>query len=161
MITNGGVNAMEKLILALMVWASAQTGLPVPEKIPEIRSADRCEIERLYFGDATRNCDEAVMKVQAIYDHRFSLLYLPDTWSPGDIYDVSMLLHELIHHMQAQAGVTADSVRCVGREIEKPAYDAQIAWLKATGLDPLEAMGINDLSYTLLTMCEESWAMAR
>jgi hypothetical protein len=149
------MNAMEKLVLALMVWASAQTGLPVPEDMPEVRTVDRCEIERLYFDDAARKCGNASGGVQAIYDHRASRMLLPDTWSPENIYDISMLVHELVHHLQAEAGKTPETVSCVGRDLEKPAYDAQIAFLEAAGLDPLAVMGINGLAYKLLTLCEE------
>lgn len=147
---------MEKLILALMAWASAHTGLPVPTTTPTIIAADRCEIERLYFDDPNRECSD-VMSIVAVYDHRIEAMFLPDTWAPDQLYDISVLLHELVHHMQAAAGITAETVGCVGAEIEKPAYDAQIAFLRAAGVKPLETMGINDLSYMMLTMCEDGF----
>lgn len=145
---------MEPLLRALMVWASAQTGLPASEELPVIRIADQCEIERIYYDDATKDCGDSAMRIQAIYDPRASLMHLPEGWSENNIYDVSMLVHEIVHHLQARAGITAKTVNCIGRDVEKPAYDAQIAWLEAAGLDAFETMGINGLSYHMLTICE-------
>lgn len=150
---------MDQLLLALMVWTSAQTGLPVPDELPEIAIEDRCEIERLFYGNAQLDCGESAVSVQAIYDTRHSRMVLPESWTAESIYDVSMLVHELVHHLQASAGVTPATVACTGREIEKPAYDAQIAWLEAAGLDAYETMGINGLAYHLLTMCESEARM--
>ncbi len=145
---------MEQLLQALMIWASAQTGLPPAEELPEIQIADQCQIERIYYDDANKNCQDSAMRIQAIYDPRDSRMILPDSWSEKSIYDVSMLVHEIVHHLQAEAGITPSTVACSGSEIEKPAYDAQIAWLEAAGLDAFETMGINKLAYRLLTMCE-------
>lgn len=150
---------MEKLVLALMTWASAQTGLPVPEQHPEIRMIDRCQMQRIYHDDPKIDCSGENFQVQALYDHRSATMLLPDTWSADKVYDISMLLHELVHHMQAEAGVTAETVKCVGA-VEKPAYDAQMAWLKAAGLDPMEVMGINGLAYAFLTACHDPWQVS-
>lgn len=150
---------MEQLLLALMVWASAQTGLPVPEELPEIAIEKQCEIERLFYDNSERDCGESPISVQAIYDTRHSRMLLPESWSAKNLYDVSMLVHEIVHHLQTSAGVTPASVSCTGRDLEKPAYDAQIAWLEAAGLDAFETMGINRLAYRLLTMCESAARM--
>lgn len=145
---------METLLTALMVWASAQTGLPVPDEHPRIHKADRCEINRLYYDNPALECDDDSLNVVAIYDPRFRTMYLPDTWGPDNLYHVSVLLHELVHHMQAEAGIGFDTVVCPGRQIEKPAYDAQIAFLEAAGVDAMETMNLNGLTLLFLTNCD-------
>jgi len=148
---------MEQLLRALMVWASAQTGLPMTDELPEIRITNRCEIERIFYSDMSKSCEDTALRIQAIYDPRVARMLLPETWSEKNIYDISMLVHEVVHHLQAKNGQTPETVGCTGRDIEKPAYDAQIAWLEAAGLDAFETMGINGLAYRLLTICETAY----
>lgn len=148
---------METLIAALMVWASAQTGLPVPDETPRIVMAEPCEIERLFHDDGTRDCGDEGMRTVAIYDHRIDTIFLPDTWKPGSLYHVSMLLHELVHHMQDKTGLNMDTAPCPGRDLEKPAYEAQFAFLAAAGLDPMPVMGINKMAYFFIVGCEQDF----
>jgi hypothetical protein len=143
---------MNDLMVALMVWASAQTGLPVPDELPTVKYADRCEIERIYYNDGARDCSKSVLRIQAIYLHDRDTIYLPDTFDVNKLFDVSVVLHELVHYMQDKAGMEMPGT-CHQEKIERPAYDAQIAWLNATGKTAYDVMGINGLSYYILTTC--------
>lgn len=148
---------MIALVVALMVWASAYTGLPLPSTVPNILFEDACEIQRIYADDPDLECaGEDQFRVVATYNMVTKTMYLPDTWSPADLIHVSNLLHELVHHLQAEAGILPTEVECVGRDIEWPAYKTQIAFLEATGLSGpavVDAMGLNDLTLVLLTSC--------
>lgn len=147
---------MKTLILALMVWASAQTGLPVPDRLPEITYADPCQMERLYIGNPDLDCDSLRgFRIRAMYDPRIRRMVLPEAWRPDSLYDVSTLLHELVHHMQAEAGIRLADVECIGRDIERPAYEAQIAFLEAAGVKAFDVMGLNGLAYVFLTNCNQ------
>lgn len=148
---------MKTLMAALMVWASAQTGLPVPDAMPRIAMADSCEIDRLHKGDASRPCDQEGTRAVAIYDHRIDTIFLPDTWKADSLYHVSMLLHELVHHMQDNTGLNMETAPCPGRDLEKPAYEAQFAFLKAAGLDPMPASGLNKMAYFFIVGCEQDF----
>lgn len=146
---------MNALIAALTTWIAAATGLPVPDRPPTVDFASPCQIERLVTGDALRPCPKTVRYVAA-YDHRIARITLPKGWNAGDLYDVSTLLHELVHHMQASAGQVIDPRKpCSGPALEKPAYDAQIAFLEAAGVDALAVMGINALMLMVVTQCME------
>jgi hypothetical protein len=144
---------MHELILALMTWIAAHTGLPVPDRLPEVVFATHCEIQRLAFA-GKRRCSETEGAVAA-YDHRTRTIYLPRNWSQDNVYHVSMLLHELVHHMQAEDGLHMGVPGiCPGRDLEQPAYSAQIAWLKEAGVeDPLAMMGMNALYLVMVTSC--------
>lgn len=141
---------MTELMTALMVWLGAHTGLPVPADLPTVRLAAHCEIQELVY--AAGKCLDDLGAV-ALYMHERDTIYMPDTWSAASLYDVSMLLHELAHFMQDRAGLTSDSVGCVAAELERPAYEAQIAWLEAAGVDAFETMNINGLNYLYLVNC--------
>lgn len=145
---------LEPLMRSLMTWAAPATGYPVPESTPRVRFADRCDIEAFVFPDASRECDADGEGVQAAYEHHSATIYLQTGWSADSLFDVSALLHELIHHMQREVGLTIDTVKCPPRDLEKPAYDAQIAWVNATGEDAYEVLGINGLFYVMITSCD-------
>ena len=141
---------MEKLMTALLLWASSFTGLPVPDELPNVRFADGCQIERLYYGDGEREC---AGDIAAIYNPMFRTIYLPDTWSADNMTDVSTLLHELVHHVQFSAGLTAADYTCAA-EMERQAYDAELAWLKAARVeDPMAVVGIPPITYFMVTRC--------
>lgn len=140
---------MKALMLALMTWASAHTGLPVPEAIPHIKQFGQCSIQKIAWPGLA--CDEEQGPI-AIYDHRTMTVYLPRSWSSDSLFHVSILLHELVHHMQAEAGMEMTG-GCSGSRIELPAYQAQIDWLAAAGVDPHETMGINAFYLRLRTSC--------
>lgn len=144
---------MQELMAALMIWASNATGLPVAEDMPVLVLEDRCAIQRMAYADENHEC--TADGVQAIYDHRTEAIYLPDTWSPTRLYDVSLLLHELIHHMQNEVGTDFDTVDCPGRDLERPAYTAQAAFIKGAGIDPWEVMRINQLALYFITTCQK------
>lgn len=146
---------MPELMLALMTWISAHTGLPMPEEQPRIVFANHCDLQRAYYNDGTHECTDD--GVQAFYMHETQVIYLQDTWGASDLYDVSVLLHELVHHMQEGSGITIKTASCAASELEKPAYDAQIAWLKAAGVDAYGTMGINGLAYYFYTVCQHPY----
>lgn len=142
---------MKELMAALMVWINAYNGLPIPPDLPQIVRAERCEIERFAYGDASRQCSRYGVGVQAAYDN--NRVYLQHTWSASNLRDVALLLHELVHHMQAASGKTFDRVQCPPSELEKPAYETQLAWLRAAGVEPYKVAGINPVSLVFLTSC--------
>jgi hypothetical protein len=46
-----------------------------------------------------------------------------------------------------------EPVPCAAEALEKPAYDAQFAFLEAAGADPYETIGINALKLIFVTNC--------
>lgn len=147
-------DSLDTTMRSLMTWASPATGYPVPDTVPRVRFADRCDIEAFVYPDSTSDCDTDGSGVQAAYEHHSKTIYLQTGWSADSLFDVSALLHELIHHMQNEAGLTIDTVECPPRDLEKPAYDAQIAWINATGEDAYEVIGMNGLFYVMITSCD-------
>lgn len=138
---------MKELILALMVWASANTGLDVPETMPIIKNVSAETMFYMVQPGQEYNPDRGVRWL-ALYAN--DVIYLQDTWQVDNLRDVSSLLHELVHHMQAY---DADAeYRCRGKS-EEVAYEAQMDWLTAAGVDPYETIGMNKLFYMMVIMC--------
>jgi Domain of unknown function (DUF6647) len=63
------------------------------------------------------------------YDPQSSTIYLVEPWSQDNPHDVSVLLHELVHHRQQMAR----NWECPNAQ-ELPAYRLQDKWLAERGL---------------------------
>jgi len=64
-------------------------------------------------------------RVVSIYDSRRGVILLPQGWSGDTPAEISMLVHEVTHHMQFQEGLRY----ACPQEREKLAYAAQEKWL--------------------------------
>jgi hypothetical protein len=151
---------MKELLMALIAWLSPELHLPVPDHLPTIKFASHCAIQEVAYEGTTHKCQQD--GVQAMYMEEVDTIFLPDTWRPDNLYDVSMLLHETAHFVQDFSGINIKSAKCVGFELERPAYDAQVAWLKAAGVDPWTTMKLDQLTMFLLTQCGQNpWEHSR
>lgn len=152
---------MKELALALMTWINAQTGLPMPVDAPAVVRLSSCDIQREWRRDPAADCStDASLRVVAMYRplEGHGTIYLADTWRADSLVDLSTLVHELVHHMQSEDGLTPLTAHCVGQEIELPAYQAQMAFLKSAGLeDPLRAMGLNEIAFHFVIQCERGY----
>lgn len=136
-----------ELMRALMAWAAPRLELPVPTVMPRIVIKSHCELQAM--ATQTDHCPEPGSGHLALYGN--NVLWLRDDWRGDNIRDVSILLHELVHHMQHQAGVP--KTPCQAEAWEKPAYEAQFAFLEAAGVDPHKTIGINGLMLIFVTNC--------
>jgi hypothetical protein len=85
----------------------------------------------------------------ALYHADSGTVLLRSDWDMRDLRDRSILVHELVHHLQANAG---REYVCKGA-MERQAYDIQAAWLEARGADLLEVMNMNGLFLYAVTRC--------
>lgn len=152
---------MKDLALALMTWINAHTGLPIPDAAPNITQLSPCGIQRAWKQDPAAECSTGDgLRVVALYRplEGPGTIYLADTWRVDSIVDLSVLVHELVHHMQVGDGLTPLTAHCVGQDIELPAYQAQMAFLKSAGVeDPLRAMGLNQIAFHFVIQCERGY----
>lgn len=64
--------------------------------------------------------------------------------------DQSILVHELVHHLQHANKV---NVPCPAA-LERQAYHLQVLWLREQGVvDPYELMGTDEFSVRVYSMC--------
>jgi hypothetical protein len=136
------------LMQALMEWAAPRVELPIPAELPVIVRAGHCELQRM--ATQTENCPSVIhFAFVGLYQPGF--IVLRRDWQADSVRDLSILLHELVHHMQHSAGV--EPLPCRAVAWEQPAYSTQMAFLKAEGLDPLPTIGISPLHQRALTSC--------
>jgi hypothetical protein len=139
---------MQALLIAAMVWISGATGLPVPSAVPGVVYVTPREMATLAHPEGDYDSTMA-RSYLALYHARSGTILLRHGWDADDLRDRSVLVHELVHHMQATAGRTYP---CRGAR-ERVAYDAQARWLEERGGDLFEVLGLNALFYHALTRC--------
>jgi hypothetical protein len=130
---------------SFIAWIVEKTGWTAREA-PPIRFVPYTELVNLFSGG--KGTDYHVESVYSEVDHT---IYLPDGWRPDDRHDRSVLLHELVHHLQYLNNVKAT---CAS-EYELQALKLQVAWLIEQGVDdPLGLLGISPLYLLMLGQCE-------
>lgn len=143
---------LSTLVVGLLAWVSAYTGLPVTDERPpyvELTTAEQLwSLRYPTIPFETRKHD-----VAAIYDWSTLTMYLPEDFDPSSLENVSFVVHELAHHLQVVNEV--DPARyCPFRSVERLAYDAQFAFLSAAGIeDPMAYIGIDPFLHLLVTSC--------
>lgn len=128
-----------------ITWLVTKTGWSVREA-PEIRFIPHTELVKRFSGGKGTD-----YRVEALYSETDHTIYLPDSWRPDDLRDRSILLHELVHHLQYLNNV---KVTCAS-EYEWQAFELQIAWLHEQSVeDPLTLLGVNPLFIRMFRLCE-------
>jgi hypothetical protein len=154
---------MDTTVIAFIAWIVTKTGFAKPEP-PRIMLLPRPEFNEIWYG-ARYGAAEAQKRVplyrganegnetanlQAYYIPATGTIYFPDTWWPRGSRNLSMLLHELVHHVQRFNGVRPS---CPA-ELERQAYELQAAWLREQGIaNPYEAIGTDEFTVLTLTAC--------
>jgi hypothetical protein len=138
---------MDVLLKVLIVWVAGATGLPATDNLPELRFDEPAAI-----GAAVNPTGLSADPITiAYYDASGPFVVLPTGWRPEDPFHLSMLVHELVHHLQQEAGL---SYACPGLR-EREAYGAQQRWLESQGLDLVgnSSFQIDEMFLLLRTSC--------
>jgi Domain of unknown function (DUF6647) len=85
----------------------------------------------------------------AIYDHQTMSIVLPDGWSGRSPAELSVLVHEMVTHLQNLGGL---KFACP-HEREKLAYLAQERWLNLFERDLLRDFEIDSFTLLVTTAC--------
>jgi hypothetical protein len=139
---------MDALIVTLTAWIAAHSNLAAAPA-PRIQFIAKQEMTSAYQGAAHAR---GFFHVEAFYQPATATIYLPQDWNAAGLRDESVLVHELVHHLQA-----ANKVR-VGcpAALERQAYALQIDWLREQGItDPYDFAGLDILAVIIAGSCPE------
>lgn len=133
------VRATGSSLTEIARWLSANYDLPFTAEPPQIQKVTQLHLWRLRHraflsaqgGEQTTTTMPGYRDVVAVYDDTTRTIYLPESWTGATVAEQSVLVHEMVHHLQNVAG---QKFAC-GGEREKPAYFAQDKWLKLNGLE--------------------------
>jgi hypothetical protein len=151
------------LLTAVVTWISANFGLPADYNHPSIKLVPAAQITFLRYKAFTPGQQrEALNLLQtettdqsnrretvAVYDALNKTIFLPDTWQGETAADLSVLVHEMVHHLQNNAG---KKYNCAGAR-EELAYAAQDKWLQLFGRNLSTEFQIDAFTLKVSTAC--------
>ena len=152
---------MTALLTAIVIWLSANFDLPAIHDHPKVELVPAVRMAALRYRGlatdrqpptATASTDAPLASghdVLAVYDDTKKIIYLPEIWTGTTPAELSVLVHEMVHHLQNQSGVKYD---CLGAR-EKPAYAAQDKWLGLFGKTLTEEFEIDAMTILVRTNC--------
>jgi hypothetical protein len=156
-------SAMEALLTTIVLWLSVNFGLPATYEHPNIEIAPPAKMATVRFRGLTSNRvygiateagrraePEFGSEVYALYDDQRRTIYLHEGWTGASPRDVSLLVHEIVHHLQNAAG---QKFLCP-QEREKAAYKAQSQWLAQFGRTLEQDFEIDPMTMLVRTNCE-------
>jgi uncharacterized protein DUF6647 len=150
------------LLTEIATWLSVNFDLPAASDHPKVAIVPAMEIAFLRYGAFTAmkqaevvafyssaNSRDAGREVVAVYDDKTSTIFLPEGWTGNTPTELSVLVHEMVHHLQKAANL---SYECPAAR-EKLAYAAQEKWLSQYGRNLLEDFEIDSVALLLSTKC--------
>ena len=120
---------IEALVLQLLTAINTIAGLPLPEHPPEVVFVSHSYLE-------SQACDRPC-EIQGWFPPG-RVVYLDEDLDPqNDVWERSILVHELVHYLQQEEGTFTEEGSCeawMKREAE--AYEVQYRWLVAQQVSP-------------------------
>ena len=140
----GEVAGREMAVRSLGHWVGQRMGIR-SMGLPRI-----CVVTRHRLADLLASSGgSSALKPVALYESATATIYLSAAFVPDNPLSQSVIVHELVHHAQAVAGLRYACPQAA----EKVAYDIQQEWLGQYGLDLKQAFGIDGLTRFILTNC--------
>ena len=117
-------SALVTLMVELFAAIRLVSAYPAPADMPEVNALPKAEIQR-------RLCDSRPCDIKAFYHPEWGVVVDETLDLQNDPFDRSILLHELVHHLQKTTGkyevVTSFCSRRISEELE--AYEIQNRYL--------------------------------
>ena len=146
----------------IVTWLSVNLGLPAIYEHPRIEFVSQAEMQALPAAEhyprgradsASRThynrSYRAGSNIQALYDDRTRTIYLSSDWEGATPAELSILVHEMVHHLQNAGGLKYECAQAR----EKPAYRAQDKWLALSGRNLLEEFKLDAMTMLVRTNC--------
>lgn len=147
---------MDALLTVITTWLSINYGLPDVQDHPQVRFVDPPQMYEVHISHLPdeeiarlRSTGEVGGDLIAVYDDRSRTIYLPADWSASSPADVSVLVHEMVHHLQR----FDERTFACAQAREKPAYEAQADWLQLIGTSLEQEFELDPMSLLFLTKC--------
>ena len=148
---------MNALLTTIVLWLSLNFDLPAVYDPPKVEFVNIEQIAAKRYAGLLKP-DSAIGGVQhrtndftvvAFYDMQQRTIYLPEGWTGKTAAESSMLVHEMVHHLQTLAGL---KYACP-QERERLAYEAQEKWLGLMGRSIQSEFDIDPFTLLVATRC--------
>lgn len=138
--------AAQPLLDMVVAWLTSNFDLPASFDHPALAVASPERLALMRYGpDAPYDPGEVV----ALYKEDERTIYLGEAWDGRTPADLSVIVHEMVHHLQSREGMR---FACAG-EREILAYRAQEEWLALFGQSLAEDFQIDPVTLMLRTTC--------
>jgi hypothetical protein len=94
---------MEALLTAIVVWLSANYSLPASFEHPRIEFVPAIKLTSLSHRDqqqAGMLLNQSGSEIVSLYNDNQPTIYLRDGWTGKTPAELSILVHEMVHHLQ-------------------------------------------------------------
>jgi hypothetical protein len=144
----------------ITAWLVSNFDLPAPDLLPKVKFASPGAISAIHYqglldekrqvqadsGPAPANGGSEIV---AVYDIKNQTIFLPEGWRGKAPAEVSLLVHEMVHHLQTRAHL---KFACP-EEREKMAFAAQALWLDRFGLSLASEFELDGFTLLVRTNC--------
>ncbi|MEM7315900.1 MAG: DUF6647 family protein [Planctomycetota bacterium] len=149
---------MEALLAVIGLWLSVNYGLSVDEPHPKVAFSARQAMTQTWIGQFTNQQTWDIARLEqegdhseilGFYDSITQTIVLPEGWDPTSPRDVSILVHEMVHHGQYQGR----SKYACSAQRERLAYQAQDEWLSLFEKSLESEFEIDPMTLLIRTKC--------
>jgi hypothetical protein len=144
-----GLNSWDQLQDAIAAWLSFEFDLPRINERAAIAFVPSVRMASIRFRDVPSDRRPGTHEILAVYDTEARTIYLPDGWTGGTPAELSVLVHEMVHHLQNVGGLTYECPEAS----EKAAYTAQERFLGMFGGDLQTDFQIDGLTVLVRSNC--------
>jgi len=137
---------MKEILTALMIWLGANTPFNTNYDIPNILFVTQDQMEEMFY----KGSNKMPNTLHGLYDKESDTIILSDQWDRRKPWDMSVLLHEMIHYLQDQNKM---KFNCVAN-MEKDAWPIQQLYLEKQHDYIWDYDG---LWYTVISNCREGF----
>ncbi len=139
-------SSIEALLDAIVTWLSANFALPANYDHPRVLLVTGEHVSSIRYKSVPPSQRREVL---ALYDDETETILLTKSWHGKSPADLSILVHEMVHHLQHRAGL---AFACSAAR-EAMAYAAQEQWLRLFGTTLQDEFEIDPVTLKLSTSC--------
>jgi hypothetical protein len=149
-------DARRELLGDIARWLAVNFDLPDAGELPRVARATPEKLAALRYGPLLKSgrdpgapISSAQASTVAVYIDVEHTIYLAEGWSGRTLAELSVLVHEMVHHLQSKGRLK----HACPNAREKLAYSAQQQWLKVFGRDLEGEFGLDGFSLLVKTSC--------
>ncbi len=147
-------SVMPTLLRAIEAWLASNFDLAPARQQPAIAIVPAARMAAVRNQALLRAQVKAVLvsrsrNVAAFYDDTTMTIHLPTGWTGATAAEISVLVHEMVHHLQNMAGLRY----ACSQAREALAFEAQERWLALSGGSLARDFGMDRLTMLVKTRC--------
>ena len=148
-----GKRSVDIIIAVIAGWLSVNFALPATVEAPLVEFVTADEMQAVRMNAAGQGqlpqVNLVAPTVEAFYSDATRTIYLERSWLGDSPADISVLVHEMVHHIQNAADLTY----ACPQAREAVAYSAQERWLAMFGSDLDQAFELDPMTILVRTTC--------